>query len=143
MGDFFMSYVGRPSKLDAGFIAKAEDYLLAHEELGDAVPSIAGLSVETGVDRKTLHAWARGEFPVNVNDDICQAYCHIYDRLMATQERKLLSGGLGGSMNATITKLMLTKHDYSDKVEQDNRSTDGSMSPAGTLKVTISRPKEK
>jgi hypothetical protein len=38
---------------------------------------------------------------------------------MAKQERELLNGSLKGDYNATISKLMLTKHGYSDKVESE------------------------
>lgn len=47
----------------------------------------------------------------------------------AEQELLLISGGLGGGFNATIAKLMLTNHGYSDKAQVDNTSSDGSMSP--------------
>jgi hypothetical protein len=45
----------------------------------------------------------------------------------------LIDGGLIGDFNPTITKLMLTKHGYSDKQEVDNKSSDGSMTPKVTL----------
>lgn len=133
---------GRPPKLDADFIAKALAYLDSYEDDGKVIPSIAGLSRATGVYRSTLHAWMAGELPM-VEQDIIDQFSDIINAISVEQEEKLLQGGLSNSMNATICKLVLGKHGYSDKVEQDNRSTDGSMSPAGTLKVTISRPKEK
>jgi hypothetical protein len=36
------------------------------------------------------------------------------------QERTLLNGGLGKDFNPVITKLVLGKHGYSDKQEEDN-----------------------
>jgi hypothetical protein len=38
---------------------------------------------------------------------------------MKLQESKLLNEGLKGNFNATITKLILTKHGYSDRIEQE------------------------
>jgi len=35
------------------------------------------------------------------------------------QERKLICNGLMGDFNPAITKMMLTKHGYSDKMETD------------------------
>ena len=54
-----------------------------------------------------------------------------------TQERSLVRGGLEGKYNPAITKMMLTKHGYSDKVEQDLTSSDGSMSPT---RIEITAP---
>ena len=48
----------------------------------------------------------------------------------------MLSGGLGGAYNAAITKLMLANHGYSEKVQQDNTSSDGSMTPERTIDPT-------
>ena len=31
----------------------------------------------------------------------------------------LINGGLGGDFNPAISKLMMAKHNYSDKIEQD------------------------
>jgi len=42
--------------------------------------------------------------------------------------------GLGGTMNAQITKLVLGKHGYSDKVEQDLTTSDGSMKPVSPIR---------
>jgi hypothetical protein len=39
----------------------------------------------------------------------------------------LLNNGLDGTFNPPITKMMLSKHGYSDKIEQDHTSSDGSM----------------
>ena len=45
----------------------------------------------------------------------------------------LINGGLMGDFNASIAKVMMTKHGYSDKQEIDNTSSDGSMSPPQPL----------
>jgi len=93
--------------VDGGFI-----------ELGDVVPSRAGLAVEIGCSRQTLKNW-------EVNDE----FLGTLDRLSFLQERISLNGGLKGDLNSTIVKLLLANHGYSDKVHQDVTSSDGSMTP--------------
>jgi len=53
----------------------------------------------------------------------------MLDNINVKQERVLLANGITGEFNAAITKLVLAKHDYSDKVSQDVTSSDGSMKP--------------
>lgn len=108
-------------------IARIKDYIENHLEVGDVVPSIAGLSCELMVTRETVHNWARND------KEISDTLAILNQR----QERLLTSGGLSSTMNPTITKLMLANHGYSDKV--DNTSSDGSMSPkAANVIVTAS-----
>ena len=54
--------------------------------------------------------------------DICSAIAEL-------QEIKLVTGGLVGGWNPQVTKMILTKHGYSDKQEIDHGSSDGSMTP--------------
>ena len=100
---------GRPTKLTKELMAKAKEYLATYEDHGDVVPSNAGLGVYLEVSRKTIHNWKEES----------EEFLHILDQIAQLQEQKLLSGGLSNTFNSTITKLMLTKHDYSDKVAQD------------------------
>lgn len=87
---------------------------------GDKVPSVAGLACEIGIARETCHAWAKDEE---------KEFSHILQAIAQKQERELLNNGLDGTFVAPITKMMLSKHGYSDRVEQDLSSSDGSMSP--------------
>ena len=107
--------VGRPSELEIS-IAPALEYLnggyAANEEV---IPSVAGLAVQLGRARKTLYAWAREN----------EEFGNILEQLMAKQERALTNGALIGELNATITKLMLTKHGYSDKQDTTLTGADG------------------
>lgn len=111
--------LGRPSKLTDELMNKAQDYAdFGYEEQGDAVPSVAGLAVYLGVGRSTIY-------------DNKSAFSDILEQIAQKQEQKLINGGLLGGFNATIVKMMLTKHGYSDKQVVDNTSSDGSMSPGG------------
>ena len=112
---------GRPSVYTPELVKRARGYLTSYQDMGDKVPSIAGLACVLGVTRETCRAWA--------NEPDKAEFSAILMELMQRQERALLNGGLGGAFNAPITKMMLTKHGYSDKVENDHTSSDGSMTP--------------
>ena len=60
-------------------------------------------------------------------------FMHILDGIAVTQENILVNNGLTGVFNAPVTKMMLTKHGYSDKIEQDVTSSDGSMTPKAAI----------
>jgi hypothetical protein len=112
--------MGRPTKLTQKLIKKAEDYYKNHfDKYGDPFPSAAGLAVELGISRSTLYKWA----------DENVYFSDMLDDISVKQERLLLSKGITGEFTAPITKLVLAKHDYSDKVSQDVTSSDGSMKP--------------
>ncbi|MBT0725422.1 hypothetical protein HH682_13535 [Rosenbergiella sp. S61] len=114
--------VGRPSKL-AESIEKAKEYLMGgFEAVGDVVPSVAGLACYLGISRSTAQEYAKD----NVE------FSGTLEAIKTLQENKLINKGLIGDFNATITKLMLANHGYSDKAEIDNKSSDGSMTPKPT-----------
>lgn len=121
MADEQKKKIGRPSLMDdkEALIARVMDYIENYAECGDLVPSVAGLACELVVTRGTVHKWASED----------EEFSDTLAILSQKQERLLTSGGLGNAMNATIVKLMLSNHGYSDKV--DNTSSDGSMSPSG------------
>lgn len=115
--------IGRPAAINDETIVKAKDYLYGgYEKDGGVIPSVAGLACYLGIGRSTIYDYQKA-YPKSEFSDILEG-------IAAMQENKLLNGGLKGEFNATITKLMLTKHDYSDKV--DNISSDNSMSPKPT-----------
>ncbi len=96
---------GRPTKYKGeATIEAVQKYIKNYKKKGDMIPSIAGLACELGVARDTVHAWvADGKKP---------EFSDIITRLLAEQERVLLRGGLSGKFNPTITKLVMSKHDY-------------------------------
>jgi len=53
------------------------------------------------------------------------------------QHRGLVNGGLSGKFNPAITKMMMTKHGYSDKQELAHTSPDGSMSPKDSAEAVL------
>lgn len=114
--------VGRPSELPQT-LEKAKEYLNGGwKDIGDLVPSIASLACYCGKHRDNIYEYMKQS----------QEFTDIAKAISTLQESTLLRGGLSGDFNPSISKLILSKHGYSDKVEQDVRSSDGSMSPAPT-----------
>ncbi|HEM8181516.1 TPA: DNA-packaging protein [Providencia rettgeri] len=114
--------VGCPSKLTDDLIAKAKEYLFGgYESLGDVVPSVAGLACYLEISRKSAYNYSEQS----------EEFLHIVEGILSLQENKLINGGLKGDFNASIAKLMLAKHGYSEKQEVDHKSSDNSMTPKG------------
>ena len=118
---------GRPTKYTPELLEECHRYLTDYNTL----PSIAGLAVRLGIARETLQAWAR--------DNDKEEFSHIYTQLLAKQEDELIRNGLMGHFNASITKMILTKHGYSDKV--DATSSDGSMTPTSQPDYPLGWPR--
>lgn len=115
---------GRPSKLTDALIEKAGRYASTEYLLhGEVIPTIEGLSVYLNVSRSTIYKWKSDN----------QEFSDILEDLMARQAKELFSNGLRGDFNPTITKLILTKHGYSDRVEQDVTSSDGALAPTSIV----------
>lgn len=60
-------------------------------------------------------------------------FSDILNGIAVVQEMLLINGGLSGDFNSAITKMMMTKHSYSDKIESNLTSSDGSMTPQYTI----------
>lgn len=116
-----MSDVGRPTDYTEELVARSRVYLTSYYDMGDPIPTVAGLACVLGVTRTTLYKWAK--------DQDKAEFAYILEELAQRQERALVKGGLLGEYNAPITKMMLTKHGYSDRVDSDHTSSDGSMTP--------------
>lgn len=103
---------GRPTKLtEETREATAKYYTDCIEN--SVVPTAPQLAVILDVSRSTLYKWAE-------NDDW---FSDMLEKIQTLQEASLLKGGLENILNPTITKLMLSKHGYSDKQEIDQVNT--------------------
>ena len=111
--------MARPTKYNEQILIDAQYYLENFEEVGDVIPTIAGLSCELKIARDTIYDWAKQDDKAEFSD--------IVKEIGSAQERKLINGGLSSSLNPMITKLLLSKHGYSEKQEIDHLSSDGSM----------------
>ncbi len=129
--------VGRPSKLNQTHLDGAEWYLKGgFQERGEVIPSIAGLACFFGVSRDQIYDWGKQ------NTD----FRYTLENIKAAQENILLNKGLQGEFNATITKLALSNHGYSDKVETDVKNSDGSLKSqfsAAEVKAALAAAAEK
>lgn len=104
---------GRPTKYNKEILEKAIAYLDGGYEALEPVPTIAGLSLQLNIARETVYDWAKQDEKGDFSD--------IVSNLMAKQEMGLMAGGIRGEFNASITKLALTKHGYSDKQEMTGK----------------------
>lgn len=101
----------RPTKYNQDVLDKANTYLDNYADEGHVIPSVVGLADVLNVTAKTLYNWSDKK----ENKD----FLHILERLNQRQHIRLISGGLDGSLNSQITKLVLGKHGYHDKVDTD------------------------
>lgn len=99
---------GRPTDYTPELVKQAWDYVNRTEYT--AVPSVAGLCCEININRTTAYEWAK---------DSNKEFSNILAKIAQKQESLLIEKGLKSEFNSTITKLMLTKHGYSDKIEQE------------------------
>lgn len=118
--------MSRPTKYGQDVLDKAYEYLDNFKKHG-VVPSTARLARILNVARSQLYVW-RDEYP---------EFQDILEAIQAEQEALLIDSGLTGEFVSPITKLLMTKHGYSDRIEQDMSSSDGSMSPIGIELVGI------
>ena len=123
---------GRPSDYTPEIVEKAWAYVNGGwEEVGDPVPSVAGLACEIGIRRETCHVWAKDE---------TKEFSNILSAIAEKQERQLLRGGLSNVFNASITKMMMTKHGYSDATKNEVSGPEGGAIPV-EIKRTIVDPR--
>lgn len=111
----------RPTTYTKEMLAKAREYLVKYEELGELVPTVVGLCGYIQRSKSIVYDWAK--------DPDKSEFSDILSEIAEKQEESLIKGGLAGQFNSVITKMMLTKHGYSDKQELAHTSPDGSMSP--------------
>lgn len=110
------------------YIQAAADWYAdgGYKEREDIVPTVAGLACALGVSRETIYKW-KGDHP-SISDTVT--------RMMSEQERLLVTGGLGGIYEKTITKLMLhSSHRYSDRAETAHTNPDGSLSRPTRIEI--------
>ena len=102
--------MARPTKLDDEIIEKARAYIEGFIPTPfHAIPMLAGLAKHLGVSRSTIHKW--------IDEGRNEEFSDIANQIMTEQELMLASGGLMGTYHATMAKLLLSKHGYTDKVE--------------------------
>ena len=99
---------GRPTTYNKEVLELARDYV---DNCPNTVPMVVGLCKHINRGKTTVYNWAK--------DEDKQEFRDILEEIEQNQHIDLIEGGLDNSFNSAITKMMLTKHGYSDKVEQD------------------------
>lgn len=114
-----MAKAGRPTDLDEDVVNQVWEYLDTYEDQGDIVPTIEGLACFLKCSVASIYTWESRE------DANGSQFLEAINAVRAAQGRKLLNGGLEGTLNSGITKLILTKHGYSDKTQQEVSGPNG------------------
>jgi hypothetical protein len=113
---------GAPTIYTEELIKKAREYADgAWKTEGDAIPMMCGLADYCGCSETQAYKWKK--------DEGKEEFAEICARVKSLQKRVLINTGLTRKSEASLCKLLLNKHGYSDKKEVDHRSEDGSMSP--------------
>lgn len=99
--------MSRPEEYNDDVQTRADEYLKIWKDIGDAIPSVAGLSCFLGISKSTTYLW-KDKYP---------KFSDTLRMILTYQERVALNGGLLNDFNSTITKLVLANHGYHDKVE--------------------------
>jgi len=120
---------GRPSEYTEEVLEIAKDYLdNFRDEYEHAIPSVVGLAKVLRKSRECLYNWARDEEKKEFSD--------ILEQINSDQEFVLVNGGLNGSLNSNITKLVLGKHGYSDKADTTIANPDGTnIAPSTDIEI--------
>jgi hypothetical protein len=102
--------MARPTKYTEKLVASAREYITTFEEHGHAVPSVVGLCDVIDIGKSTAYDWA---------EDKDKEFSDILERINQKQELVTFNKALRGDYNATIAKLLLGKHGYHDKVDNE------------------------
>lgn len=106
---------GRPTEYTLAVVDIAYDYIETYNtKYGNQIPSVEGLAKAINRARSTIYKW------VSEDDKV---FSDILEQLMSAQKQALIDNGLSNTFNSTITKLILTKHGLSDKVETEHSGT--------------------
>ncbi len=90
------------------------------------LPCIEGLALYLEVSKQSIYTWC------DQDDDLGQGFLDVFNKIKNEQGKRLINGGLYGRFNSTITKLMLSKHDYIEQSGVDH-TTKGKELPTPIL----------
>lgn len=117
--------MARPTKLTPELIEKAKGYLATchatpiETEKGGisyvdvVLPKVVDLAILLEVNKDTIYEWCKGE------DMLSKQFSDIVKDVNSAQEKMLIDKGLGGLFQPKTLGMILSKHGYADRVEQD------------------------
>ena len=121
--------MARPTEYSDELLERAEFYIdEGYKEQGDAIPSIVGMSRYVERSRRSLYNYGTDH----------PEFLHTLERCNDEQLRVTMNGGINGEFNATIAKLVMANHGFSDKVDNTHSGPDGK--PVETITRTIVKP---
>ena len=120
MDDQVKRPIGRPTKYNDELQALADTYIFSYKEQGDVIPSRVGLCCFLGIAKSTSFEWA----------DIYPDFSATLAAIDALQENVALNRGLDGTFNATIVKLVMANHGYSDAQKVDHTTNGKDIAPS-------------
>jgi len=103
---------GRPTLYNEALLDKAYQYLESLSDPKSGLPSHVNLALYLGINTDTLYSW--------IKDKNKQEFSDICKTIKDLQHSSLVGNGLTGAFNAHITKVMLTKHGYTDNANNNN-----------------------
>lgn len=106
----------RPTTYNEEMLADARYYVDHFDEEcfdEEVIPTVVGLCRFIKRARSTVYAW--------VNEEGKEEFSDIVKELEEYQHIKLVNGGLSNKYNPMISKLILGRHGYTDKVEVDDK----------------------
>lgn len=104
--------MARPIEYSEEVLQLSEEYLATYEQKGEEVPTVVGLCRHINRARSTVYEWASHSDKPEFSD--------IVARVSELQELKLVNGGLRGELNPQITKTMMARHGYSDRLHTEH-----------------------
>jgi hypothetical protein len=107
---------GRPTEYNQEVVDAAWDYVDNYADHGHAVPSVVGLCKVINRGKSTLYDWAK---------DKDKEFSDILAAINENQELVAFNKSLTNEYNSTIAKLLLGKHGYSEKQQQEISGPDG------------------
>lgn len=90
---------GRPTDYSEEKLKKAQDYLEKCIADKSSMPSVSELAVVLGVNRETIVSWA--------DDEDKKEFSNTYKRVKALQEQDIISKGLKGKYNPSMSIFLL------------------------------------
>ena len=96
--------VGCPTKYTRNMPAQALEYLETYKDMGEEVPTRAGLAMYLGINKNTVAVWC--------DEKGKETFSSVVNMIDKAQELELVTGALNGRYNAKIAALMLAKHGY-------------------------------